>query len=197
MKKLIAFLMTVICFLYACNNEPKKVSNTENESTFLDSARYLINDYTLQEKRALDSIQLYDIDSLFMECTKMMYVIYGREKVLDVTRNKSVTIGECDIRPYAFVYQSPDIRRLDLEVFWPDSLPVNALFSFESLGAMKSSFTINIKQKSLINTSQQDVVYTPVENFKAQYAQSLNDLEFQKYIKDDRNKINPKFKRLL
>ena len=198
----ISLVYLVILFSASCNSKPdnsnttSEIKTTQGVDTLKDKSG-TIERYYLSEKAALDSIKEYKIDSLYKICLKMLYVIYGKEKIFDKTLSKSSTIGECDIRLYSFNYASAHSRRIDFEIFWRDSLPVNAQFSFNSLGDMMTSFSIDIDKKILINSSIGGVLIMPIDSFKGLYVKTLQDKEFKRYLEEYKSRINPKFKRLI
>lgn len=194
------YITLIILFVTSCQSNANNKKNSKNDEVLqsddsLKQQSSVINQYYLKEKSARDSINKYQLDSIYNRCLELLYGIYGKEKIADLTKKKSTTIGECDIRLYRFQYKSPHLRRIDFEIFWNDSLPVNAEFNFGSIGKMITSFTVDIGKKKIINGSVGDVMFMPISSIGMLYTDIIKQKSFSDYLKENEKRVHIKFKK--
>src|SRR5215813_5820200 len=133
----LSFLFLTMLLGVSCQSGGDAPNETKDNDTGVSTnansiqRQSIINRYYAREKSARDSITKYQLDSIYDRCLRLLYGIYGKEKITDITTKRSTTVGESDIRLYGFKYETPIIRRIDFEVFWNDSLPINATYSFD------------------------------------------------------------------
>jgi hypothetical protein len=197
---LLLLIVIAMALFFGCQSENKNPNRSDDSSGVANvkaNKENIIGDYRLKEKFTWDSIKYFELDSVVAECLKLLYVGYGKEKVIDSDSKQEITIGECDIRLHQFKYLGPFLRRFDFEVFFKDSLPVNALFTFDKLGSMNNSFTVDVKKKEIINASANGTIYTSMKDFTQTINEVIKDPSFKSYVEKNSQVLHPKFKNIL
>lgn len=190
------FLLVILIFQVACDQKGPRVV-TENKINNIDTNKIntlLINSYRSEELRSLDSIHYYDLDSIYHTAINFLYSIYGDQNLPEINTNRSITVGESDIRVIDFTFLSKSKRRLTFDIFWPDSLPVLSQRTFDKLGSMIYCFEIDIVNKKILSgltSAEGKVPELDINNLAKARVESE---EFKKYIAMFSSKLNKKFK---
>lgn len=195
---LFSFLLAIATCNFSChNNNESADGSTDTISTSNNEKTGLVNIYFEDERKCMDSISSYNLDSIHLVCLKYLYVLYGRELINNPYTGKKVSIGECNIKLGYFESKHSDIKLLGYHVFINDSLPAE-LPIISSWGTMISGFYVNTKNKEIINaTDEGDETEIKIPNLQKLFNSALKNPAFKNYIETNKNHLHTKFISLL
>jgi hypothetical protein len=193
----ISLIQVMIFAFIACNNNKHTSSEKISDSIKVVNGsirKSRIEFYKLMERRAIDSLQQYNIVPFYVTYRDLLYKNYGTAILKEVDSGKSITVGECDIRLTGFSYVSPELRLISFDMFGTDSLPVPSDRYSREGWVMMLFAEINVIKKTITRASTGYMGYNPFTEFKesAESPQNLNRLQI--YADSLNGKLHPNFK---
>jgi hypothetical protein len=192
-------LILMLAILCGCNNPaniPVQAKRQDTVSKVKEMQDRIIHAFNQDERSAMDSVFKYNLDSIHQLCMRYLYVLYSNEVLTDKMLSKKLTIGECNIRLTGFEKTSNGLGLMIYGVFINDSIPADVIIKTSS-GEMINSFEVDLNKKLIICGVEAGVLKIDIKNIQSLYNNALKSVIFNKYIREYKKELHPKFLHLL
>lgn len=191
------FLVNIICNFSCHENKQSTNRGMDTISAIKNKMTEIAEIYSEDERKCIDSVSFYKLDSINLICLKYLYVLYGNELIANPSTGKKISIGECNIKLVYFKSRPLNIKLLGYHVFINGSLPAASPI-ISSWGTIISGFYVNNENKEIINaTDEGDETEIKIANLQKLYNSALNSPIFKNYIDTNKKHLHPKFISLL
>jgi hypothetical protein len=156
----------------------------------------IIRHFNRQERAALDSVAKYSLQSIHDSCLKYLYTIHGFEVLKGSDIGNGKTIGECNFKLTRFVSKSPTIKTMSYGVFINDSIPTLSILQ-TAMGSIILGFDVDLNNKTLVHANIGEFGRIKIANIQQLSDSALRSPLLQNYIAENRQRLHPKFIRVL